>query len=307
MKERAVAMEKTRSLENLHELRLMALLLDVIREKGRMEAADLLGVNYKTLARAVETGSLSPRMSHALDRLLLSRESKAMAAQQERIAALEGRVEGLEQKIKSSLGKVRAFVEGQVKALGEEHTRALRQLERRVAEVGAGQGSGSGANAVRKPVGNTTFRRKYPELVTREPAPDDEEVYGAAWPLVEEWRRLREGHPNDGRSLSWLVTEERILNLELAMAEEHGLTLPPETQPLAGGVEERAATLDRSGPGRHPVGADQEGAAQVGAAVLHRGTVVEVGAASSPHHVCCMSASDVGGKARKYCQRGDGA
>ena len=39
MKERAVAMEKTRSLENLHELRLMALLLDVIREKGRMEAA----------------------------------------------------------------------------------------------------------------------------------------------------------------------------------------------------------------------------------------------------------------------------
>ena len=78
------------------------------------------------------------------------------------------------------------------------------------------------------------FRRKYPELVTREPAPDDEEVYGAAWPLVEEWRRLREGHPNDGRSLSWLVTEERILNLELAMAEEHGLTLPPETQPLAG-------------------------------------------------------------------------
>ncbi len=129
---------------------------------------------------------------------------------------------------------MRAFVEGQVKALGEEHTRALRQLERRVAEVGAGQGSGSGANAVRKPVGNTTFRRKYPELVTREPAPDDEEVYGAAWPLVEEWRRLREGHPNDGRSLSWLVTEERILNLELAMAEEHGLTLPPETQPLAG-------------------------------------------------------------------------
>ena len=234
MKERAVAMEKTRSLENLHELRLMALLLDVIREKGRMEAAEMLGVNYKTLAKTVDTGILSRRMSHALDRLLLSRESKAMAAQQERIAALEGRVEGLEQKIKSSLGKVRAFVEGQVKALGEEHTRALRQLERRVAEVGAGQGSGSGANAVRKPVGNTTFRRKYPELVTREPAPDDEEVYGAAWTLVEEWRRLREGHPNDGRSLSWLVTEERILNLELAMAEEHGLTLPPETQPLAG-------------------------------------------------------------------------
>ena len=218
MKERVVAMEKTRSLENLHELRLMALLLDVIREKGRMEAADLLGVNYKTLARAVETGSLSTRMSHALDRYLLSQKTEATARQQERIEALEQRVETLEQKIESGLGEVRTFVESQVKAFGDEHVRALRQLERRVAEVGAGQGSGSGANAVRKPVGNTTFRRKYPELVTREPAPDDEEVYGAAWPLVEEWRRLRDGHPNDGRSLSWLVTEERILNLELAMA-----------------------------------------------------------------------------------------
>ena len=123
-------------------------------------------------------------------------------------------------------------------------------------------------------------------------------------PLVKEWRRLREGHPNDGRSLSWLVTEERILNLELAMAEEHGLTLAARDPAARGGVEERAATLDRSGPGRHPVGADKEGAAQVGAAVLHRGTVVEVGAASSPRHVCCMSASDVGGKAPKVLPKG---
>ncbi len=60
------------------------------------------------------------------------------------------------------------------------------------------------------------------------------EVYRDAWPLVEEWRRLRAGHPHQGRSLSWLVTEERLLTLELAMLEEHGLTLPPETQPLRG-------------------------------------------------------------------------
>lgn len=30
------------------------------------------------------------------------------------------------------------------------------------------------------------------------------------------------------------MTQERILVLELAMLEEHGLTLPPETQPLRG-------------------------------------------------------------------------
>ena len=32
----------------------------------------------------------------------------------------------------------------------------------------------------------------------------------------------------------WLEIEARILTLELALLEEHGLTLPPETQPLRG-------------------------------------------------------------------------
>ena len=66
------------------------------------------------------------------------------------------------------------------------------------------------------------------------PAEDDAVVYGAAWPLVEEWRRLRVDHPNRGKSLLWLTTEERLLVLELAMLEEQGLTLPPEKQPLRG-------------------------------------------------------------------------
>ena len=77
-------------------------------------------------------------------------------------------------------------------------------------------------------------RRLDSEIVTEEPAENDPDVYGDAWPLVEEWRSLRAGHPHQGRSLSWLVTEERLLTLELAMLEEHGLTLPPEKQPLRG-------------------------------------------------------------------------
>ena len=67
-----------------------------------------------------------------------------------------------------------------------------------------------------------------------DPAGDDEVVYGAAWPLVEEWRRLKVGHPLQGKTLSWLETQERLLTLELAMLEKHGLTLPPEKQPLRG-------------------------------------------------------------------------
>ena len=71
-KEKYTTMEKSRGVEDLRELRLRALLRDLVREEGRMEAAELLGVNYKTLVRAIESDDLSNRMSDALERLLLT-------------------------------------------------------------------------------------------------------------------------------------------------------------------------------------------------------------------------------------------
>ena len=70
--------------------------------------------------------------------------------------------------------------------------------------------------------------------MTLAPAWDDEEVYGEAWELVQEWRQLKETHPNEGKSLEWLLTEERFLELELALLEDRGLTLPPARFPLRG-------------------------------------------------------------------------
>ena len=42
------------------------------------------------------------------------------------------------------------------------------------------------------------------------------------------------GHPGRGHGLAWVSTRQRILELEVALLEEHGLTLPPETEPLRG-------------------------------------------------------------------------
>ena len=96
-------------------------------------------------------------------------------------------------------------------------------------EAGGGaQSAQEAVGAVGKPKGRTSLRREYPELVTLEPADDDEQVFGPAWPLIVEWRGLKDTHPNQGSSLSWLVTEERCLSVELALLEEHGMTLPPE-------------------------------------------------------------------------------
>ncbi|MYC35741.1 MAG: hypothetical protein F4X66_02335 [Chloroflexi bacterium] len=78
--------------------------------------------------------------------------------------------------------------------------------------------------------------------MTTDPAGDDESVFGEVWPLVREWRRLWRGHSAQGRGLEWVSTRARILELELELLEERGMTLPPETEPLRG--LDRAAQLN---------------------------------------------------------------
>ena len=96
-------------------------------------------------------------------------------------------------------------------------------------------GSEAGASGMgRKPPPRSRLRREYPDLVTLEPAEDDEEVFGEMWPMIVEWRGLKDAHPNDGKGLDWLAAEERLRVVELALLEDHGMTLPPEKRPLRG-------------------------------------------------------------------------
>ena len=111
---------------------------------------------------------------------------------------------------------------------------ALKRIEAQgtgAGDAGAGPSrSESGASGRgQEPSSRPGVRWACPDLVTRAPAEDDEEVFGDAWPMIVEWPDLQDAHPTRGRSLSWLTNEERLLVLEL---EEHGLTLPPEKQPL---------------------------------------------------------------------------
>ena len=126
-----------------------------------------------------------------------------------------------------------AAVQGEVAA----HGQALRGIEGRLAGVESAKapsratpaaGPGSPPSPPRAP------RREFPELATLEPAADDEQVFGDAWPLVQEWRELRECHPDRGRGLDWLREEERLMTVELELLEDHGLTLPPQDYPLTG-------------------------------------------------------------------------
>ena len=233
MRTREPIFEKSRSVEDLERMRLMALLRELARDKGVKEAAQALGVDHRTLVSSLESGKLTRRMRVALGKALLEGGGSPAAEQRERNDALEGRLKEVEGRVEA-LGKDMhrglAAVQGEVKALRGERAQEMR----RRAQAEAGRGAQEAGGAVGKPKGRTSLRREYPELVTLEPAEDDGEVFGDAWPLIVEWRGLKDSHPNRGSSLSWLVTEERFLSVELALLEEHGMTLPPETYPLKG-------------------------------------------------------------------------
>ena len=149
----------------------------------------------------MEERDLSRRVRVALEKALLSDADAAAARQRERVDALDQRVEALAEETRGSI----AAVQGEIRALREAHAQGMRQFERRLAAAEAGRRE-AGATG-RKPAAGVRERRLHPQLVTREPAPDDEDVYGPAWPLIDEWRRLRAGHPGRGSGVSWLVRE----------------------------------------------------------------------------------------------------
>ena len=241
MKTTEHGIEDSKDVENVYHMRLMALLKELVRDKGFKGAARVLELDQRTVAESAKTGQLSRRVRQALERALQEGVGSAAARQRERNDKLEERVEALEKghealgKGHDSLGKeVRrrmAAVEGQVASLRRDGAQGTGAGH---AGAGPSQAEGGASGMGRKPPPRPRLRREYPDLVTLEPAEDDEDVFGEAWPLIVEWRDLKASHPNEGKGLDWLRTEEHFLALELALLEDHGMTLPPARFPLRG-------------------------------------------------------------------------
>ena len=241
MKTTEHGIEDSKDVENVYHMRLMALLKELVRDKGFKGAARVLELDQRTVAESAKTGQLSRRVRQALERALQEGVGSAAARQRERNDRLENRVEALEkghealEKGHDELGKeVRsrvAAVEGQVASLRRDGAQGTGAGH---AGAGPSQAEAGASGMGRKAPPRPRLRREYPDLVTLEPAEDDEEVFGDAWPMIVEWRGLKDVHPNEGKGLDWLRTEEHFLALELALLEDHGMTLPPARFPLRG-------------------------------------------------------------------------
>ena len=223
--------ESSRSLDSLRHMRLLALLRDMIDDGGKVKAAKALGVNYRTVSKAVRSGTLTDRMSDALERHLLLWGGSAAAQQRDRVDALVERVSALERELRGGL----EAVVGEVKALREEHARSMRHVERRLVRLEAGRSESetpSPTGAETEPTKRRYVRpRTYPQLVTPEAEPDEDLVYGDAAPVIVEWRRVRAEFLKTRATLDSTEVQEPMLEMEIALVGEHELTLPPASFP----------------------------------------------------------------------------
>ena len=251
--------EASRSVESLGDMRLAALLGDLIEAQGKPQAAETLGVSVRTLGRFEESGRLTRILAAALETHLLKGGGSAADRQRRQAADVAERVAESEKALSEGLAAVRR--EGD--KAREEQARALGELEQRVAALeAAGPGVGAGAagggapktltanqGAGSKPVVERP-RRTYYDVVTADPEPGEELVYGdAATAVILRWREARDAAGGCRDSLDRLNARERLLELEIELIGEHKLTLPPRTYPWDWGdrrqeVQRRARRLD---------------------------------------------------------------
>ena len=198
--------EKSRSLDCLREMRLVALLRDMIDADGVEKTAETLAVSYRTVARTARSGRLTARMDAELERHLLLGGGSAAAQQRERVKALEEearglgeRVDALDEKLDGGLEELRQVVE---KGLAGP-SREIGRLERRLAYLEGGR-EGPPARETdsvenEKPSPKPRWRL-HRELVTQEAEPGEEQVYGDATPVIVEWRKARDAFREAART-----------------------------------------------------------------------------------------------------------
>ncbi|MCY3919528.1 MAG: hypothetical protein OXG38_06970 [Chloroflexi bacterium] len=224
------------------EERLVVLLRDLVGDAGKMKTAESLGVSYRTLDRALDRGALLPRMRDALTRRVLEEGGESGLRHRARVEALERRAEETEERL-GILERAREGVEeatraavGELARRLEDGTATTEALAGRLARLEAQQVREHGGGPDDSGVGE--FAPAGRGVVTVEPQPGEAQSFGAGAALVEEWRALC-GRRGEGSKAKQAKRRERVMELEIALIGEHGLALPPNTEPLHPSERER--------------------------------------------------------------------
>ena len=226
---------------------LLELLDDLVGDRGRVGAADVLGVNYRTLQHCLESRRLSRRMLEALEYYRSSAPVVVdLPSAAEEAGPEEGQGESLEQRVAGLEGENRALRES-IEALGSQ----LDELRHQVANLEGPRTNRSGSEplAVDQDLQgegsqhSSDYGALEAGVVTLEERPGEELTLGAAAPRVAEWREAGRRAATANNRVERAEAEVKRLELEVSLVERFHLTLPPDTEPWDEATREKQVDL----------------------------------------------------------------
>ena len=172
------------SLKCVHEMKLEALLHDLLKREGRLRTARMLGVNYKTVAPNIDSGRLSVHLREALMRQLLERQATDAeervddgTAERTVETLMEEFFESVEE-VRNELGQRLKELEGKISLVeGDPGSRLAEKPSCDVAECSQGEGALEAAADGKSQPNASRSRRMFwttlPSVITMTPQPGD--------------------------------------------------------------------------------------------------------------------------------------
>ena len=203
---------------------LLDLLDALVESRGKVAAAQALGVNYRTMMNCYDSRQVSRRMRRALQQFRDSGTGEGDAVGKDgEVQALGERAAELEEENR----ELRELVEAQANRL-EEMERQMAALEERERQQ---------EDAERVDDEDGRGHQREPGLadagvVSLERRPGEDDALGPAAALVAEWRTVRSTALEARSRVDRAKAAVRRWELEVELLRDFQLTLPPETEPL---------------------------------------------------------------------------
>ncbi len=226
---------------------LLELLDDLVVDRGRVGAADVLGVNYRTLQHCLNRRRLSRRMREALEHYRSSAPVVVdLPAAAEETGPGEDQGQSLEQRV--------ADLEGENRALQENIEALAGQLDELKDQVATLEGPGTNRAGGEPLAADQELRGEGCQhssdhgaleagVVTLEERPGEEQNLGVAAPRVAEWREASRMAATAKDRVERAEAEVKRLELEVSLVERFHLTLPPDREPWDEATREKQVDL----------------------------------------------------------------